>query len=90
MDSAYFLGLKPPFGKIFPTCSDELMLILPTSQDDSVTRKVVRKVKLGDLAYWLNRPPEEQVEAVDLLRRDRYGSSSRLQRHVRVVKQASC
>ncbi len=56
--------------------------------------KVVRKVKLGDdsgqagdLAYWMSRPPEERINAVELLRRERYGSSARLQRHALVVKQ---
>jgi hypothetical protein len=56
--------------------------------------KVARKLKLGDasaqtddLAYWMSRPPEERISAVELLRRERYGSSARLQRHARVVKQ---
>lgn len=58
-------------------------------------QKVVRKRKLGDpsaqaddLEYWMSRPPEERVEAVELLRRERYGSSARLQRHARVAQQS--
>ena len=55
-------------------------------------RKVVTKRKLkdnsqlDDLAYWLNRPPEERISAVEILRRQFYGSSERLQRVFRVVE----
>ena len=38
-----------------------------------------------DLEYWLSRPPEERLEAVEFLRRQVYGSSARLQRVVRIV-----
>jgi hypothetical protein len=55
--------------------------------------KVVKKLTLGeagkpesDLLYWLSRPPEERVAAVDLLRRLFYGDSIRLQRSARVVQ----
>jgi hypothetical protein len=41
----------------------------------------------ADLAYWLSRPPEERVATVDYLRKQCYGSSTRLQRSARVVKQ---
>jgi hypothetical protein len=40
----------------------------------------------ADLAYWLSRPAEERLAAVDYLRRQYYGSSERLQRVVRVTK----
>jgi len=40
----------------------------------------------SDLAYWLSRPPEERVAAVDYLRRQYYGRSARLQRTARVVQ----
>jgi hypothetical protein len=55
-------------------------------------RKVITKRKLkdnsqlNDLAYWLNRPPEERISAVEILRRQYYGSSERLQRVFRVVE----
>ncbi len=38
-----------------------------------------------NLAYWLSRPPEERLAAVDELRRQVYGDSHRLQRVARVV-----
>ena len=43
---------------------------------------------LDDLAYWLNRSPEERISAVEILRRQYYGSSERLQRVSRIVKRA--
>jgi pyridoxine/pyridoxamine 5'-phosphate oxidase len=39
-----------------------------------------------DLAYWLSRPPEERVAAVDYLRRQYYGNAARLQRVARVIR----
>ena len=55
--------------------------------------KVVKKAKLSEfseiketLAYWLSKTPEERVEAVKLLRRQRHGGSVRLQRLGRVVR----
>ena len=41
-----------------------------------------------DLRYWLIRPPEERLDAVDELRRQVYGDSQRLQRVARVIQQA--
>ena len=41
-----------------------------------------------DLAYWLRKTPEERVDAVEYLRRQLYGSSERLQRTARVIKQS--
>jgi len=41
-----------------------------------------------NLRYWLSRPPEERLAAVDELRRQAYGDSQRLQRVVRVVQQS--
>ena len=41
-----------------------------------------------NLEYWLSRPPEERLAAVDNLRRQYYGDSHRLQRVVRVIQQA--
>lgn len=57
-------------------------------------RKTVKKHDLDNfseikenLEYWLSRPPEERLAAVDALRREYYGDSHRLQRVVRVVQQ---
>jgi hypothetical protein len=55
-------------------------------------KKVVTKRKLkdnsqmDDLAYWLNRSPDERVSAVEILRRQYYGGSERLQRVSRVIE----
>ena len=37
-----------------------------------------------DLAYWLSRTPEERLSAVEILRRQYYGDSPRIQKVVRV------
>jgi hypothetical protein len=59
--------------------------------------KVVRKSNLkehhensinDDLNYWLNRQPEERIEAVEFLRKQFYGSTTRLQRSVRVIQRS--
>ena len=39
-----------------------------------------------NLAYWLSRPPEERIAAVECLRQQYYGSSARLQRIARVIQ----
>jgi hypothetical protein len=55
-------------------------------------KKIVRKLKLGeenpreDLVYWLNRAPEERIEAMEILRREWFGNSARLQRTARVIQ----
>ena len=55
-------------------------------------QKVIRKRKLDDssimddLAYWQKRSPEERISAVEILRRQYYGSSERLQRFSRIVE----
>jgi len=41
---------------------------------------------IGDLKYWLSKPPEKRVEAIDYLRKQFYGSSERLQRVSRVTQ----
>jgi hypothetical protein len=45
-----------------------------------------KRMILDDLKYWLNKPPEERVAAVDYLRRQFHGSSARLQRVARAVQ----
>lgn len=59
-------------------------------------KKVVKKTHLKnslqgnqDLAFWLSKPPQERVAAVDHLRFQIYGNSIRLQRSVRVIQQTS-
>ena len=56
--------------------------------------KVVKKMDIGrdstikeDLAYWLNKTPEERISAIEILRRQYHGSSARLQRSARVIQQ---
>ena len=55
-------------------------------------QKVLKKRKmdedsfLDDLAYWMNRSPEERISAVEILRRQYYGSSERLQRVCRIIE----
>jgi hypothetical protein len=58
-------------------------------------KKVVKKGDLSslsevkeDLAYWLSRTPSERVEAVEYLRRQRDGSTARLQRVARVIERS--
>lgn len=57
-----------------------------------MVQKVVSKKGLhqesvrDDLAFWLSRPPEERIEAVEILRRQQHGSTARLQRSARVVQ----
>ena len=55
-------------------------------------RKAVDKHDLNNfseirqnLEYWLSRPPEERLAAVDALRRQYYGDSQLLQRVARVI-----
>lgn len=57
--------------------------------------KIVHKSNLhdlqtakDDLKYWLSRPAEERVAAVDYLRKQYYGHTKRLQRVVRVIQRA--
>jgi hypothetical protein len=42
-----------------------------------------------NLAYWLSRSPEERLSAVEILRRQYYGNSARLQRVARVIQRPS-
>ena len=56
-------------------------------------QKVVRKGKLSEfdeikenLAYWLSRTPEERVETIEILRRQYYGNTARLERVARVIQ----
>lgn len=56
-------------------------------------KKVVAKTNLkdsssmkADVEYWLSKPPEERVAAVDHLRRQYNESGKRLQRSVRVIQ----
>ncbi|MEK6742515.1 MAG: hypothetical protein AABZ15_02845 [Nitrospirota bacterium] len=55
--------------------------------------KTVTKANLKDLSeirqnleFWLSKSPEDRIAAVERLRRERHGSSERLQRTARVVQ----
>jgi hypothetical protein len=56
--------------------------------------RVAKKMDLGressikeDLAYWLNKTPEDRIATIEILRRQYHGSSARLQRSARVIQQ---
>ncbi len=49
-------------------------------------RNIDRSSILDDLAYWQKRSPEERISAVEILRRQYYGSTRRLQRVSRIVE----
>ncbi len=60
-----------------------------------MVEKVIHKCDLhdlssdkADLAYWLSRPAEERIAAVDHLRKQFNGNRERLQRVVRVIQRA--
>jgi hypothetical protein len=40
----------------------------------------------ADIEYWLSRPPEERIAAVEMLRKMYHGNYGRLQRVCRVVE----
>jgi hypothetical protein len=55
--------------------------------------KIVKKGALDelssikeDLTYWLSKPPEERVAAVDFLRRQYNRNTQRLQRSARIIQ----
>ena len=61
----------------------------------NMIQKTVQKHKLDkdfeikqNLEYWLSRPPEERLEAVEILRRQVYEDTPGLQRVVRVIKRS--
>lgn len=39
-----------------------------------------------DLAYWLDKTPEERIAAVEYLRRQYHGSTARLQRSLKIIQ----
>ena len=39
-----------------------------------------------DLTFWMSKPPEERVAAVDFLRRQYNGNAARLQRSARIIQ----
>lgn len=58
-----------------------------------MTKKVLKKTVLNDnfdksdLIYWMSKSSRERIEAVEILRRQFYGNTARLQRVVRVIQQ---
>jgi len=67
----------------------------PGDTTDMIKKVVTRRAlddpsaAAADLAYWLSRPPEERIEALERLRRQFYGNSARLQRVARVIQRSS-
>ncbi len=58
-----------------------------------MNRKIVQVHQMDEyseikenLKYWLSRPPDERVAAVDALRQEVYGDSAGLQRVARVIQ----
>jgi hypothetical protein len=56
-------------------------------------KKVINKQNLNDpdqqkrdLAFWLSKPVQERIAAVEFLRRQHHGSATRLQRVVKVIQ----
>ena len=56
-------------------------------------QKIVKKAGMNefssikeDLIYWLSKPSEERVSAVDFLRRQYNGNTARLQRSARIIQ----
>ena len=61
----------------------------------SMVKKVVNKgtlddpkMKNTDLIYWLRKTTNERIEAVEFLRRQYHGNTTRLQRIARVTQQS--
>ena len=42
--------------------------------------------RLEDLRYWLAQTPDERISCVEILRRQNYGDTPRLQRVARVIR----
>ena len=60
---------------------------------DTMIAKTVTKANLRDLSeirqnleFWMSKSPEDRIAAVERLRRERHGSSQRLQRTARVIQ----
>lgn len=55
----------------------------------AVTKKSLQDSEVSqNLEYWLSKTPQERVEAVEILRRQMYGSSERLQRVARIIQRS--
>ncbi len=54
----------------------------------TLTKHTLKETSLKnhDLAYWLSKTPEERIAAVEYLRRQLHGSSTRLQRSARIIQ----
>lgn len=98
MDFLSSLSIKTPTlntrqGQVFA-----ILNYLNNVKLNNMVKKVVTKRDVKDfssvkedLAYWLSKTPEEQeeqVEAVEYLRRQLHGSSKRLQKTARNIQQA--
>jgi hypothetical protein len=47
-----------------------------------------KSLQREDLYYWLSRPPEDRIAAVEYLRRQFDGSAARLQRIAKVIERS--
>ncbi len=52
----------------------------------SVKSKNDKSLIKEDLIYWLSRPFEDRIAAVEYLRRQYHGDTARLQRVVRIIQ----
>ena len=84
----------PILGKRRPREREKRFMRAQIGYSDRVIQRVISKHSLRDdstrrdLAYWLSRTPEERVSAVEILRRQVYGNTARLQRVARIVQRA--
>ena len=61
--------------------------------EQKLIKKVVKKSRMDerssiqeDLAFWLDKSPEERISAVEYLRRQYDGNTARLQRSARIIQ----
>jgi hypothetical protein len=59
-----------------------------TQMDKVVVRGQLgdRDDRLEDLRYWLAQTPDERISCVEILRRQNYGDTPRLQRVAQVIR----
>lgn len=60
--------------------------------DFRLNRTAVKNVKVGEeepsYVYWLARPEEERISAIEFLRKQHDGTESRLQRVYTIIKRS--
>ena len=67
--------------------------MVPLKWNRNMIQKIVKKGKIEklssakeDLKYWLGRPSEERVAAVDEIRKQYYGDTGRIQKTAKIIK----